>query len=445
MALPLPKVIADVGPGGPLITSMQGMNALTKSNLENQQNALINQFLPAEIQAKIRQQTSPMSLYGPNAGVLSYLNALKTGQVPQPQDLSASAGNALNTNGFAKILGNNFISQLLGGGVGSLLGPGNNANNGNNINSPSPNSGAANNNAMTSGPFGASDTTSQPGDMGANNLATPAEVDRAGGGSSSNAINTDYNDPNSPAYQYAHPLEYQAAVTSKTHAAQNEQENLNNIQKEAQSYQNTAPRIESDANRIQDALNHVKNWAIGPRGERIPEWATPQETATYLQQMDNARKDLATILAPAINNGHLAVKNLDIAKTLKGDRSLTRESATELLNFSKAWANRSQKYLPLSQQLLKKGAKSAEIVNAFNSLNNHDPFYDVVNKKENANNDEWKNYSTPEALEQIRNNGEANPYVTHARFRIPGETRLLRVPQNRIKEFMKDHPNAKRV
>jgi hypothetical protein len=35
MALPLPSVVANVGPGGPLVTSMGGINALTNSNLEN--------------------------------------------------------------------------------------------------------------------------------------------------------------------------------------------------------------------------------------------------------------------------------------------------------------------------------------------------------------------------------------------------------------------------
>ena len=35
MAIPLPRVIADVGPGGSITTAMRGQNALTKSSLEN--------------------------------------------------------------------------------------------------------------------------------------------------------------------------------------------------------------------------------------------------------------------------------------------------------------------------------------------------------------------------------------------------------------------------
>lgn len=35
MALPLPRVVADVGPGGSITTAMRGQNALTKSALEN--------------------------------------------------------------------------------------------------------------------------------------------------------------------------------------------------------------------------------------------------------------------------------------------------------------------------------------------------------------------------------------------------------------------------
>lgn len=61
MALPLPRVVADVEPGGPLVTSMRGMNALTQSNLENQIKSA---------QAKY----APYTTYADAASKLAYAN-----------------------------------------------------------------------------------------------------------------------------------------------------------------------------------------------------------------------------------------------------------------------------------------------------------------------------------------------------------------------------------
>ena len=51
MALPLPRVVPDVGPGGPLITAMGGMNALQKQMLENQ-------YYAPNIQSEINQRNA---------------------------------------------------------------------------------------------------------------------------------------------------------------------------------------------------------------------------------------------------------------------------------------------------------------------------------------------------------------------------------------------------
>ena len=61
--IPLPKTVADVGPGGPLVTALQGMNALTKSNLDNQ-------VLGAQA------QYAPYTTYADAASKLAYANML---------------------------------------------------------------------------------------------------------------------------------------------------------------------------------------------------------------------------------------------------------------------------------------------------------------------------------------------------------------------------------
>jgi len=56
--LPLPKVVADVGPGGGLVTAMQGMNALSRSNLENAYQALQNQYYAPNIESQIAERNA---------------------------------------------------------------------------------------------------------------------------------------------------------------------------------------------------------------------------------------------------------------------------------------------------------------------------------------------------------------------------------------------------
>jgi len=58
MGLPLPRVVADVGPGGPLVTAMSGMNALQKQMLENQ-------YYGPKTEAQIKSQTAYANAVAP--------------------------------------------------------------------------------------------------------------------------------------------------------------------------------------------------------------------------------------------------------------------------------------------------------------------------------------------------------------------------------------------
>jgi hypothetical protein len=101
MALPLPKVVPDVGPGGPLVTAMGGMNALQKKILENQyygpniesemaqRNALTNRYntlTPLEAQHYQLQN----QYYAPNIeSEMAYRNAQR-GAIPSEVALRQS-------------------------------------------------------------------------------------------------------------------------------------------------------------------------------------------------------------------------------------------------------------------------------------------------------------------------------------------------------------------
>lgn len=56
--IPLPRTVYDVEKGGPIITGMQGANALTKSNLDNAHQSLVNQYYAPNIQSEINNRNA---------------------------------------------------------------------------------------------------------------------------------------------------------------------------------------------------------------------------------------------------------------------------------------------------------------------------------------------------------------------------------------------------
>lgn len=65
MALPLPRVVPDVGPGGGLVTAMGGINKLSNDNILRQINAIKKQYAPLTTQAEAASKLAYANLMGP--------------------------------------------------------------------------------------------------------------------------------------------------------------------------------------------------------------------------------------------------------------------------------------------------------------------------------------------------------------------------------------------
>lgn len=144
MALPLPRVVADVGPGGPLVTSMRGINALQNDMLMNKIASVKAQYAPLTTQAEAASKLAYAQLMGPQfmaklmgnqdilanipddqkKNILSKLqqagmgqgmpggNALSPGQSsPMPQPTQPNQGG----NSLSGYFGN-ILKNILGGG-----------------------------------------------------------------------------------------------------------------------------------------------------------------------------------------------------------------------------------------------------------------------------------------------------------------------------------------
>lgn len=65
MSLPLPRIVADVGPGGPLVTSLRGINALRSDILGNKIRDAQAQYAPLSALADASSKLAYSSLAGP--------------------------------------------------------------------------------------------------------------------------------------------------------------------------------------------------------------------------------------------------------------------------------------------------------------------------------------------------------------------------------------------
>lgn len=117
MALPLPKVVADVGPGGGIVTAMGGMNSLANDMLLRQMNQIKKQYLPTTMQAEAASKLAYANLMGPQflAKIMGNDSALAN----MSEDQKRAALDIVRKAGMGQGTGNALMQQ--GGGGGGLF------------------------------------------------------------------------------------------------------------------------------------------------------------------------------------------------------------------------------------------------------------------------------------------------------------------------------------
>lgn len=118
MALPLPKVVADVGPGGGLVTAMGGMNALRNALIQTDINKIKKQYAPITAQSEAASKLAYANLMGPQflaklMGNDAFMGNLTDEQKVQAKQMALRAGMGQGT-------GNAMLQMPSGGfsGVG---------------------------------------------------------------------------------------------------------------------------------------------------------------------------------------------------------------------------------------------------------------------------------------------------------------------------------------
>lgn len=112
MALPLPKILYDVEPGGRWVTSAKGANSLTRSELENEAKRIENEYLPLKTKAQAASQLAYSNLAGPQFVAKLFGNEHILPSIPENQKKAGIQGliqagmSPQNANGIFNSLSN---------------------------------------------------------------------------------------------------------------------------------------------------------------------------------------------------------------------------------------------------------------------------------------------------------------------------------------------------
>ena len=128
MALPLPRVVPDVGPGGGVVTAMRGMNALSNDLLERQINQIKAQYAPLTAQAEAASKLAYANLMGPQflTKLLGNENALGNLSENQKREIlnkvyGAGTGQGFGANALAQMQGQDQKPEGFGGFLKNAL------------------------------------------------------------------------------------------------------------------------------------------------------------------------------------------------------------------------------------------------------------------------------------------------------------------------------------
>lgn len=412
MALPLPKVVSDVGPGGGLVTSMRGANALSNDMLDNVIKGAEAQYAPYTAysnaasklaysqfvapQAIANVLTSPNSrgmftpeAYNNLANVFSrqVSSGPSTAMASLPPPKSRSAG-------LLDMIVNKLSSigqqPTQTGSSGDMAGyDTNNASNAGNPLSYSPGQ------------------PSSPGEPAANPFSPTGSPSDLAGSSPTYSRNTNALMPGT--FGAANP----AAITSAGEAglkSQSEAEGkaITDQWKERQDDINEqvkgAQEMKRQLAKLDDARSRLKVFKFdnleiplesGPISGRLPGFSDAA------QDSDIALNNLVAARLKAWQSNRITNMDLGFGKGLKAGRYMNDESYRNEVNYENGLASRTEEYPAFASIAQSKGLLPAQADAIWARYANEKPFYDPKTKEViDKNLETWEDYLTPQSMQE---------------------------------------------
>lgn len=383
MGLPLPKVVADVGPGGGFVTAASGLNSLKKLQSEaqyapynNYANALSHlayaQTAPANAIAQILSGPAAANMSAERYQQLaqqaqSSLGNVNTNFVPKPGSSQGGIGQNLLRTLFDKIIpGNNIFGQ--GGGNDNSAGGSDNP-----MNYPQTRtdftpmdpvgSGQANSlpqNAPTigQGRYGNKAAgLNLPGTMGGNTPSAAAKTQEA-------VLNAGATGEATSQVQQQDAMEKSDAAASSGAV-----EMINQISK------------------LKDARSRLGWYEKGYPLGKGPGVTSPA------QEFDQAKENIANTIAKAEQTGHINVGDREIANSMKPGRDINDEAFNHLIDYAEGASHRISEKPAFDRAMAASGYAPAETQTLWSYYGLRKPFFNSKEHKQDEDNlNSWEDF-----------------------------------------------------
>lgn len=445
MALPLPRVVADVGPGGPLVTSMRGMNALTASNLENQIKKVEAEYAPWTNYANALSKMAYSQFLGPQTTAKMLTDPATRGLfTPEQQAQLAKAYMAQNYNGVNSALSNIPTPDKFnrsGGGLINLV---------RSFFSPSQ-SQAPSNNAFQGMPM-----PSNQGGRPMNQLPVNPPVSNAVAPPGSTI------GYNTPASQQAQGLQIPGTVGAANPAAATQRNEKaaevgavgqtatqNALWQNVQEKASTNTQVATDLHNALDQFHtNFKEATIkGPGTQRFNPYGlvagvlnaagldvTPEQLAS------TAKTDMVTLLAPLRQKGHVTDANMELFSGIKLDPAMTDKAEKVMYDSMSSSIERMQEYQDFISFIRRQNPdiQENEAESLWRYYNRQYPPYDKVKQKPNPQYvDKWDIFASPQALQQFRQTGRFKAPEIKGNVKIYNHPKLGKVTEEDIDREVK--------
>lgn len=318
MAIPLPQVVADVGPGGPLVTALQGMNALRQSNATAKYapyQAYADAYLKNQQAQWLPYQYRMQALSNPMLWMAAQSNpALRDQITKMMSDPMQGMGGSVNIPPPQGSSGNGMLSMLL-----NKIGMGGSDNSNPMQSMPSPDQGGqSSGNAMLSPPNanGSPSAASTPSGTGSPMVPSTQGPMAAIGAKAMSGYNQQIPDPGKT-YQDPNTGQVISAPTARTATA---------LQTSITAAKRVAPQLERIANHAAPFMTlggeantfyqRGKNYAFGGKSE------LPSQYANFQSELKAAPESL--VKAYGLNPTNETIERMaSVIEPLRGETAET--------------------------------------------------------------------------------------------------------------------------
>lgn len=416
MALPLPNVLSDVGPGGPLVTSMRGTNALLNDIYGNQIKNVEAQYAPWTNYANAASKIAYSQFVGPQS-----IGAILAN--PQTRGMFSPEQYNQLTNAFTQQMQNPAVSlgsmPLPGRTSNSLLGMLFNRLNSisNPTNSLIQNQNMPSNLPITSGsqpeqsnPQANADTIAWIADHGNDAFRNPnfqvpqgyannrSQQSAIPGGSpiynrEAQKIPTGtYGASNPPAVTQAGEAAMKAQATSEAKAISDQWKDR---QDEINSQISGAQEMERQLNKLVDARSRLNRLEKGPGLGSLP------AVSAAAQDSDIAISNLVAARLKAWQSSRITNMDIGFGQMLKPGRYMKDEPFHNEVNYEKGLAERTQEYPAFAQMAQQSGLTPAQADAIWARYANEKPFFEPKSKQILGGNlNTWEQYLDPNSIKE---------------------------------------------